>query len=106
MKYGSTEADPDEQVKKNVIDSIKALNMSGVAPGAGCEEINFVEFKGHNPFELTVSVDEIRNGFYKDLYAIQGNRSTWWTGAAWHTQDSALLWEFTDGIVERMLAAL
>ncbi|KIJ27447.1 hypothetical protein M422DRAFT_271356 [Sphaerobolus stellatus SS14] len=57
----------------------------------------------HTPFELVVSKEQIAAGFYKELYGLQGARRTWWSGAAFHTHDSSLLWQFTEGIVQRMV---
>ena len=30
---------------------------------------------------------------------LQGERGTWWTGAAWDTHESSLLWGFSEGVV-------
>jgi hypothetical protein len=39
---------------------------------------------------------DIANGFYRDLYALQGRRHTFYNGAAFQTHDSSLLWQFTE----------
>jgi hypothetical protein len=92
VKFGSPVVLSDNTVKEHIISAIRRLGEQGTFPGAGTKKIEFVEFQGHNPFELTVSTHAIRKGFYKDLYALQGQRSTWYTGAAFHTHDSTLLW--------------
>ncbi|KAI9843740.1 MAG: hypothetical protein M1838_002483 [Thelocarpon superellum] len=56
-------------------------------------------FESHTPFELTVPAAAIAGGFYKQLYALQGHRSTFYTGAAFHTHNSALLWQFTQALL-------
>lgn len=56
----------------------------------------------HGPFGLHVSAESIANGFYQSLYKLQGKRRSYWTGAAWHTHDSSLLWNFTERILQRM----
>lgn len=66
----------------------------------------FAAYESHTPFELTVPKEAIAGGFYKDLYALQGQRHTWYTGAAFHTHDSSLLWQFTEGLIPDILAGL
>jgi len=59
-------------------------------------------FKGHNPFELTVGPGDIAAGFYRELSALQGRRRTFHTGAALHSQDSSLLWRFSETLLPRI----
>lgn len=98
IKYGSPDSLPDYYVKQEIMAYVKKLQKNGFA-----EKVNgqpeFVRFNSHTPFELTVPPEQIANGFYKDLYALQGYRNTWYTGAAFHTQDSSMLWNFTDAYV-------
>ncbi len=105
VKFGSPFEVSSETVKYNIATVVDNLVANGLAPG-GNSNFEWAAFGAHALFELTVGVDAIRKGFYRDLYALQGERATWWMGASWHTQDSAMLWEFTEGIVESMLAAL
>ncbi|KAJ6022083.1 FAD/NAD(P)-binding domain-containing protein [Penicillium herquei] len=94
VKYGSPSTLPDLYVKSEIVSYIRQLQAGGLAERI-LGEPNFVAFKSHAPFELTVSTDHIANGFYEELYELQGYRNTWYTGAAFHTQDSAMLWNFT-----------
>lgn len=98
IKYGSPHSLPDHYVKQEIMAYVKNLQDNGFA-----EKVNgqpeFVRFNSHTPFELTVPPEQIANGFYKDLYALQGHRNTWYTGAAFHTQDSSMLWNFTEAYV-------
>lgn len=98
IKYGSPSPIPDEDVKREILSYVKKLQANGIAEELP-DDPQFVAYKSHAPFELTVSVDQIENGFYKDLYSLQGYRSTWYTGAAFHTQDSSLLWNYTSEYV-------
>ncbi|THC97201.1 hypothetical protein EYZ11_003310 [Aspergillus tanneri] len=100
VKYGSPIGLPDEVIKADIIASIKRLQKTGIATSE--EEPKFVAFKSHAPFELTVSTDEIKSGFYTKLYALQGHRNTFYTGAAFHTQDSSLLWQFSEALLPRL----
>jgi hypothetical protein len=55
---------------------------------------------------MTVSADAVQNGFYKDLYALQGLKNTYWTGAAFHSQDSSKLWAFTEKLLPGIIQGL
>jgi len=46
--------------------------------------------------QLHVSAEAVKAGFYKDLYALQGQYGTYWTGNAWASDYSPLLWAFTE----------
>ncbi|KAF3386494.1 Beta-cyclopiazonate dehydrogenase [Penicillium rolfsii] len=98
IKYGSPHSLPDDFVRSEILSYVKKLQANGFATKVSGEP-EFVRFNSHTPFELTVSKDLISGGFYKRLYGLQGYRSTWYTGAAFHTQDSSMLWNFTDSFV-------
>ncbi|KAL4759007.1 uncharacterized protein BDW70DRAFT_169787 [Aspergillus foveolatus] len=72
-----------------------------IAPRAGIlYRTQIVAFRPHVPYALYVSSEEIADGFYRDLYGLQGYRNTFYTGAAFHTHDSAEMWKFTEKFVE------
>jgi hypothetical protein len=50
----------------------------------------------HSPFALSVSVDEIKNGFYKRFVSLQSKTNTFWTGANWASGSSSTIWDFTE----------
>ena len=104
VKFGSTYALPDHEVKKQVFASVSRLGAAGFSNSSSAAE--FVAYAGHVPFELTVSQKAIAAGFYKQLYGLQGQRNTYYTGAAFHTHDSSLLWQFTETLLPRILESL
>ncbi|KAH6689893.1 FAD dependent oxidoreductase [Plectosphaerella plurivora] len=57
----------------------------------------------HKDLQLHVSAEAVAAGFYTQLYALQGGRSTYFTGNAWASDYSPLLWAFTE---ERVLPFL
>ncbi|KAG7140836.1 Beta-cyclopiazonate dehydrogenase like protein [Verticillium longisporum] len=57
----------------------------------------------HKDLGLQVPINAVADGFYTKLYALQGGRSTWFTGNAWCSDYSPLLWAYTD---ERILPNL
>ena len=63
----------------------------------------FLTLLDHWPFLVTVSPEAIAGGFYRDLNALQGERNTYYTGATFQCQDSAMVWNFTEGLVQIMV---
>ncbi|KAJ5992647.1 hypothetical protein N7451_008371 [Penicillium sp. IBT 35674x] len=98
IKYGSPSPVPDEDVKREILSYVRKLQANGIAEKL-IDDPQFVAYNSHAPFEMTVPADQIENGFYDDLYSLQGYRSTWYTGAAFHTHDSSMLWNFTSEYV-------
>lgn len=101
LKVGSATALSDSQVKSLIRDTVARLRTAGTFNTTTPE---FAAYQSHTPFELTVPKDAIAGGFYKRLYALQGQRHTWYTGAAFHTHDSSLLWQLTEGLIPGLLA--
>jgi len=103
--YGSSHYLSNDQVKADVVATLARLNaVNGFSTNSTPE---FVAFNNHSPYTLTVPVDVIKNGFYRDVNALQGQRNTWWTGAAFQAQDSSLIWNWTEyNLLPRMLASL
>ncbi|KAF8847003.1 FAD/NAD(P)-binding domain-containing protein [Acephala macrosclerotiorum] len=93
--YTSPYALSDEEVKSEILDTTARLVKSmGYPPANGTIEL--VGFNNHAPFELTVSTNLVRSGFYESMNDLQGKRSTFWTGAAWQAQDSSQIWNWTE----------
>ncbi|KAM3475577.1 hypothetical protein MY5147_003677 [Beauveria neobassiana] len=89
----------DDKVKADIISTIKRLQRQNPGKFKPQGEPEFVDFRCHAPYVLQVSARDIKDEFYKKLYALQGLRNTYWTGAAWKAQDSSLLWKFSEEIV-------
>ncbi|KAJ5970525.1 uncharacterized protein N7479_000443 [Penicillium vulpinum] len=100
--YRSPSRMPRLAVEKSTIQAIqnlqKAHNLTIKTP-------KIIKFKSHAPFKLSVSAHAIKNGFYRDLYALQGNRSTWYTGAALIAHNEEVIWKFTQALLPRIIAA-
>ena len=100
VKYGGDQALPPDQTQADILAALQRIGASGSVPVSADAE--FATFSSHTPFLLYAPVDAIRDGFYKKLYALQGQRNTWWTGAAWEAQDSSLLWRFNNRLLKQM----
>lgn len=103
--YSSPHPLSDAAVKADILAQAAALVQSlGYKPPVNGSP-TFVGLNAHNPFELTVSTEAIRKGFYGRFGGLQGRRRTWWTGAAWQAQDSSAIWDFTERVVLPQLVA-
>lgn len=95
----------DEEVKADVLATLARISAANGFPTNGTPE--FVGFHNHAPFLLTVSTEAIQDGFYEKVNALQGVDNTWWTGAAWQTEDSSLIWNWTEfQLLPRILSSL
>jgi hypothetical protein len=101
VKYGSPTQLSELQVKLDIVASVKRLRTAGTLPTTTPD---FAVFASHSPFELTVPTSAIKTGFYRNLYALQGRNRTYYTGAAFHTHDTSLLWQFTEALLPRIAA--
>jgi hypothetical protein len=99
-QFGNTTWLPDAVVKTDITASLERLS-SGI-PGLTFQSLD--TFSSHAPFHMTVSASDIASGFYTKLYALQGHRRTFYTGAAFQTNDSSLIWRFTEQLLPQILA--
>lgn len=96
--YGSSyELSPD-QVKANIISTLLRLQRTENITTTTTTQ-SFPIFSSHVPFEMNVPVSAIAGGYYRELNDLQGQRGTYYTGAAFQTHSSALLWQFTEGLL-------
>ncbi|RYO88001.1 hypothetical protein DL766_004976 [Monosporascus sp. MC13-8B] len=89
--YSSPVDMPESEVKLGTIDAIKTL-----VPESNPQ---FVAYADHSPFAVGVTPEKIRNGFYKDLYSLQGYRNTWYTGITFQSDHAAALWNYTEYVI-------
>ncbi|KAH9537522.1 hypothetical protein CY35_16G056900 [Sphagnum magellanicum] len=99
--FGSDHPLPDAEVEAAIIGSISRLGTAGTLPTTAPY---LAIFSSHTPYELRVPSKAIKDGFYKELYGLQGQRRTYYTGAAFHTHDSSLLWQFTETLLQLVVA--
>lgn len=108
FKYSAPSNLSVDSVKRETIAALDRIRDGGELVFTTPPEVepSFVAFADHTPYALRVEAEAIRNGFYSKLGELQGYRGVFWTGAAWHTHDSGLLWRFTDKILARLLENL
>ena len=87
-----------------LLKQIRTLEAGGVIPAA---ETKVLFFTNHSPYQLRVGAQSVKDGFYRDLYGLQGKRATFWSGATWAAHDSSLIWEYTEReVIPSVIAAL
>lgn len=96
---------PDEKVKADILQTVKTVQKQNPGKFVSQGEPEWVNFRSHAPYFLQAPAEDIKDGFYKKLYALQGLRNTYWTGAAFRAEDSSLIWKFTEEIVLPQLLA-
>lgn len=92
----------DEEAKAAIIADLKRYQTTN---GMADTQPEFVAFSNHSPYNMMVGSEATQAGFYKHLYALQGKRNTFWTGAAWRAHDSSSTWAFTSQSVLPALVA-
>lgn len=85
----------DDAVKADIIKAIKTVQKANPDKFKQTEP-EFVVFSSHTPFELQARPEDIRNGFYAELYALQGLQDTYWSSASFRAQDSSAIWKFSE----------
>lgn len=90
-----------KHVEKATIEAIQKLQRAQNLP---LTTPHILKFKSHTPYKLSVSAESINDGFYSSLYALQGQRNTWYTGAAFIAQNSGLIWNFTQGLLPQIVS--
>lgn len=90
-------------MKASILAEIQTLKTAGTISTIEAKP-DFVAYNSHTPYELRVSNTSVENGFYGKLNKLQGQKSTWYTGAAFDRHDSGDLWAFTEGLVGEIFA--
>ncbi|KAJ6457254.1 hypothetical protein C8R45DRAFT_565414 [Mycena sanguinolenta] len=98
----------EDEGKQAVVEAFQLLVSAGTfSPPEGEEAVaEVVAFTDHTGLGFNQSVEMLQQGFIQKLYALQGQRSTWWTGALWCPGYSSNVWAFTDTILPRLLEGL
>ncbi|PKS05180.1 hypothetical protein jhhlp_008548 [Lomentospora prolificans] len=105
--YGGTASDigmSEQEIKDLIRGELDNLERAGNI-GEGEPEFEF--FVNHSPYHVHVSPEAIAKGFYRDLYELEGQRNTFWTGATFVDEDSSLIWSWTEEyLLPRILDSL
>ncbi|KAL2152170.1 hypothetical protein VTH82DRAFT_5354 [Thermothelomyces myriococcoides] len=88
--------------------SIDRMIAAGILPAAprGSGRIDYAIFADHGPMHSRVSAAQLRAGFIQQLYSLQGRRNTFYTGAAFSSGFSTVLWEFNKVLLPKVVEGL
>ncbi|KAH7207821.1 uncharacterized protein BKA55DRAFT_657506 [Fusarium redolens] len=67
---------------------------------------DIVAFASHGLTVPKVCAQELEGGFYNKIYALQGQRNTFWTGLTWAPDYTPILWDFTEKLFPQILSGL
>ncbi|KAH7393977.1 amine oxidase, flavin-containing superfamily [Phaeosphaeria sp. MPI-PUGE-AT-0046c] len=96
----------DDAVKADIVKGIKRLQKANPDKFKQTEP-EFLFFSAHTPFYLQAKPEDIAAGHYAKMYALQGLRNTYWTGASWRAQDSSDIWRFSENeVLPKLIAGL
>ena len=100
--FGNTSWLPDDVVKASMVTELGNVASSGIYPGMKLQSIT--DFSSHAPFNMRVSASDIAAGFYSKVNALQGHNRTFYTSAAFQTNDSSQIWRFISGLLPQIVA--
>ncbi|KAK8070301.1 hypothetical protein PG994_006917 [Apiospora phragmitis] len=101
--YANAEAVSVEAAQADILANLERFKAANGIPSAS--QPSWRTFSSHAPFNLMVSKEAIQDRFYEKVFALQGTRNTYYTGAAWTTQASNSIWEFSDQYLLPILMA-
>lgn len=93
--YEVTSKDGEKVIHKE----LTTLATAGAVSDDAVKKIAFPFISNHSPYALRVSAKEIADGFYHKLIALEGSHNTYWAGATFSGQNSALVWAWNNGTV-------
>ncbi|KAH8204161.1 hypothetical protein TruAng_001713 [Truncatella angustata] len=97
-----TEQDTAESMQVLIGETIDTMIAAGTLPASN-GSVSFPAFANHGMMHSRVSADELRAGFIQQQYALQGHRSTYYTGAAFSAGFSTILWAFNEELLPKII---
>ena len=100
-----TDKDTAESIQGLIKKSIDNLIAAGTVPETN-STVTFPAFGDHGLMHSRVSADELRTGFIQRQLALQGRKSTWYTGAAFSTGYSTVLWAYNEVLLPNVVEGI
>lgn len=97
--FGADTPLKDTPIQQEITNSINQLAAAGTYP---VEFGGFDIFSNHAPFQIGVTGAQIAGGYYNVLNSLQGRNHTFYNSAAFQTNDSSLIWQFTEGLLPQL----
>ncbi|KAM0326586.1 hypothetical protein ACHAQA_006455 [Verticillium albo-atrum] len=100
-----TEVDDSQSIKALIAHSIDTMIEAGTIP-ASEGTLTFNAFANHGKMHPHVTAEDLRGGFIQKQLALQGRRSTWYTGAAFSAGFSTVLWEYNNVLLPSVIEGI
>lgn len=101
-----TDGDTAEGMQALIGRAIDAMRAAGTTRAAPAGTLSFPAFADHGPVHARVTADNLRAGFIQKQVALQGRRSTWYTGAAFGSGFSTVLWAYNEALLPQVIEGL
>lgn len=103
----TTKMEHDMEDAKNVVQTaLQNLMIAGTVPDGNVGQVDFKALHDHGMMYRHHSPEQLRADIVRRTNALQGKRSTWYTGASWSVHNAAMLWNATDIILPKMLEGM
>jgi len=98
----------ESEAKEAIVAEMKTLYDGGAFPpiGSSTPSSEVVAISNHSSVVWGQSVEQLKAGFVRDLYALQGHKDTWYTGGLWCPDYSSNVWAFTDTVLPKLLEGI
>lgn len=106
LMVGDERLGPEEATAMAEKDFLNLVHSSVFWESSSNEpKLEWLDFSDHGPMHDRVRRKDLEAGFVQNLYALQGQRSTWYTGAAWASNYQTILWEYNEILLPKILAS-
>ncbi|KAL6721992.1 hypothetical protein ACLMJK_001097 [Lecanora helva] len=102
--YGNIATYTIAEVQTAILNTANRLAGFGIIPKGGNAQLPIL--RSHTPYALRVGVQDIQDRFYDHLYALQGYRETYYTGAAFQVHATNAIWQYTDEVLRNLTVGL
>lgn len=101
---GTEDYDEDE-MKALIGESIDNMIAAGTIPESN-GTLSFPIFANHGKMHPRLTAEAVSSGLIQQQVALQGLRSTWYTGAAWSAPFSTVLWEYNKVLLPSVIEGI
>lgn len=75
-------------------DALQTLASAGTLPDTNGTDLTIQAWSNHGAMDMRTTAENLKSGYIQEQYALQGYRSTYWTGGAFANQLSTYLWAY------------
>lgn len=100
VQVGSATSLSEKELKHVIFEEVLQLRQ---CLGVNFSNPEFLATANHSPYQLTVSTDAIKKGFYRELNTLQGIRGTFYIGAAFESHNTPQIWDFTETLLQKFV---